>query len=230
MKRLLLISNSFDHKKGYLGHCGEEIVNFLGRVKSVLFIPYAIKDFDKYSSTVEKRLRELKFSVKFIHKEKNPLISVKTAESIFIGGGNTFRLLNELYKNKLIELIRNRVKEGLPYIGTSAGSNVACPTIMTTNDMPIVEPPSLKSLNLVTFQINPHYIDADPKSTHMGETREDRIKEYLEENSKLVVGLREGSWLRIEGNKIMLKGKSGAKIFQKGKKPKEYRTNVSLEI
>ena len=178
-KRLLLISNSLVHGRGYLDHCVDEIVDFLGRVKTVLFIPYALKNRDKYEQIASERFKKTEIALYSIHREKNPIKAVKNAESIFIGGGNTFRLLNELYKNNLLNPIRNLVDSGIPFIGSSAGSNVACPTIKTTNDMPIVEPPSLKALNLVKFQINPHYIDNAPNPKHMGEIRETRIKKYL---------------------------------------------------
>ena len=212
-KRILLISNSLVHGGGYLDHCADEIFDFLGKIKSVLFVPYALKNRDKYEQTAAERFKKMGIILSSIHRKKNPIKAVLLAESIFIGGGNTFRLLSELYKNKLLSSIRKRVNSGIPFIGSSAGSNVACPTIKTTNDMPIIQPQSFKALNLVPFQINPHYIDSDPKSKHMGETRETRIKEFLEENKTSVLGLREGSWLRVEGKNIKLKRTGGAKFF-----------------
>ncbi len=150
-------------------------------------------------------------------------------DAIFIGGGNTFRLLKALYDHDLIGVIRKRVSDGMLFIGSSAGSNVACPTIRTTNDMPIVQPPSLDALNLVSFQINPHYLDADPNSTHKGETHEERLTQFLEENETAVVGLREGAILRIENGRTLLKGSSGARIFQRGNEPVETLPGAYLD-
>jgi dipeptidase E len=158
-----------------------------------------------------------------VHVAANPVTAVNEADAIFIGGGNTFRLLKTLYDVELIEAIRNRVSGGMPYIGSSAGSNVAAPTIKTTNDMPIVQPPSFNALGVVSFQINPHYLDPDPDSKHMGETREERIVQFLEENDTPVVGLREGAMLRIENGETILRGSSGARIFRKGMEAVEIR-------
>lgn len=229
-KRLLLISNSFYYGKGYLDHCADEIIDFLVQIKTVLFIPYALKDHDRYESIAKARFKKIGINLISIHKQKNIYKAVKEAESIFIGGGNTFRLLNSLYKHKLIKIIKEKVEGGVPYIGTSAGANVACPSIKTTNDMPIIQPPSFAALNLVPFQINPHYIDPDPNSKHMGETREKRIQEFHEENNTPVIGLREGSWLRIKNNEIRLKGKTGAKIFVKGSQSKNYKKGDKLNF
>ncbi len=225
-KRLLLISNSFSFSKGYLGHCIDEIFEFLGNSKEIVFIPYALYDRDAAVIAPRELFKTRGINLLSVHTSKNPKQLITDAKAIFIGGGNTFRLLNELYKNKLTELIRNRVENGMSYIGSSAGANVACPTIKTTNDMPIVYPPSLDALDLVPFQINPHYIDPDPDSKHKGETREQRIKEYHEENDLPVIGLREESWLRIESNIIGLKGENGARVFIKDKIPKEYKNCI----
>src|SRR5690349_16654741 len=172
--RLLLISNSTLHGSGYLDHAETEIRDFLGDVKRVLFVPFALYDRDAYAATANARFTKMGYELSSVHDAKNPVRSVEETEAIFIGGGNTFRLLKNLYEFNLIEPIRRRVAAGTPYIGSSAGSNVAAPTIKTTNDMPIVQPPSFDALNLVWFQINPHYLDADKNSTHMGETREQR--------------------------------------------------------
>lgn len=230
MKKLLLISNSVTHGKGYLDHCANDMMDFLSETKEVLFVPYALKDYDKYASVVKERFQQLGIAVTSIHEAKNPKQAVLKAQAIFIGGGNTFRLLNRLYEKGLLEAIQTRVAKGMKYIGSSAGSNVSCPTIKTTNDMPIAYPPSFDALNLIPFQINPHYIDTDPNSKHMGEAREQRIKEYLEENDTTVVGLREGTWLRIENGKVELKGNLGIRIFEKGKKPKEYPPKSTLNF
>ncbi len=193
-----------------------------------MFVPYALKDHEAYCAKVFPRLKEMGFTVDSIHRSEDPREAVRKAEAIFIGGGNTFRLLKNLYEKDLLEEIRGRVDQGMPYMGSSAGTNVACATIRTTNDMPIVEPPSLTALGLVSFQINPHYIDPDPDSKHMGETREERIREYLEENENPVVGLREGAMIRVQNSEILLKGISAARIFRKGKDAVEVHPIQSL--
>jgi len=164
-----------------------------------------------------------------IHTAANPAQAVQETEAMFIGGGNTFRLLKTLYDFDLLDVIRDRVDAGMPYIGSSAGSNMACPTIRTTNDMPIVQPPSFNALGLVTFQINPHYLDPDPNSKHMGETREERINQFHEENETPVVGLREGAMLRIENDETILRGSTGARIFRKGFDPIEILPGARLD-
>jgi dipeptidase E len=156
--------------------------------------------------------------------------TIGEAEGIFIGGGNTFRLLKALYDTDALEPIRKRVTTGMPYMGASAGSNVACPTIRTTNDMPIVEPRSLDALGLFPWQINPHYLDPEPGSKHMGETREERLIQYLEENARPVIGLREGGIIRVENGRATLKGTSGARIFRRGKEPEEKKPVCDLKI
>jgi dipeptidase E len=161
------------------------------------------------------------FGVDSIHEAQDPVAAVEAAEALFIGGGNTFRLLDQLQRRGLVEPIRRKALAGMPYLGTSAGSNVACVTIKTTNDMPIVEPRSLSALALVPFNINPHYLDPDPGSRHMGETRETRIREFHEENAPPVLGLREGSMLRVEGDAARVEGESGARLFRRGRDPEE---------
>ena len=219
--RLLLISNSTLHGSGYLDHAASEIRDFLGAVERVLFVPFALHDRDKYAAQARARFEKMGYELESIHRATEPAKAVGETEAIFIGGGNTFRLLKALYDHDLLDAIRERVREGMLYIGSSAGSNVAAPTIRTTNDMPIVQPPSLDALGLVRFQINPHYLDADPNSTHKGETREERIIQFLEENETPVVGLREGAMLRIENGKMLLKGSTGARIFRRGHEPVE---------
>ncbi|KAI6065030.1 Alpha-aspartyl dipeptidase-like protein [Aix galericulata] len=207
-RRLLLVSNSTLHGGGYLGHCQQHIQSFLGgKVKRVLFVPYALHDRDAYARTAREKFESL-------------------------GGGNTFRLLKALYDNSLIQEIRKRVLEdGVPYMGSSAGTNVATVSINTTNDMPIVYPPSLKALGLVPFNINPHYLDPDDKSTHMGETREERIRQYHEEpNTPPVLGLREGAMLLVEGDKATLQGVTGARLFLRGKKPTEHEPGTDFSF
>lgn len=226
--RLLLISNSTLYGSGYLDHAESEIRDFLGSVSQVLFVPYALFDRDGYAGQAKNRFAAMGLGLSSIHIAPNALAAVNQAEAIFIGGGNTFRLLNELYRYELVSAIRERVNEGMFYIGSSAGSNVAAPTIKTTNDMPIVQPPSFDSLGLVSFQINPHYLDPDPTSTHKGETREERILQFLEENATPVIGLREGTMLRVENGKTSLKGTTSARVFRRGMAPVEVAVGSEL--
>ena len=228
-RTILLISNSTLHGSGFLDHAEDEIRDFLGQVQRVLFVPFALHDQDGYATRVRDRLGLMGYEVDSIHQASDKQKAVSNAESIFIGGGNTFRLLKSLYDFNVLELIRKRSDEGMLYMGSSAGSNVAAPTIRTTNDMPIVEPPSLDALGLVSFQINPHYLDPDPNSKHMGETREERILQFLEENETPVVGLREGAMLRIENGTTTLKGSTGARIFRRGREPVEVKPVAVLD-
>lgn len=216
--RLLLISNSTNAGEEYLKYPIGEIGNFLKGVKNVRFIPYAGVTFSHqaYEDKVQKRFDEIGVKVESIHRFPDPRKAIEEAEALVVGGGNTWRLLQLMQQQNIIDLIHKRVVDGLPYVGWSAGSNVACPTISTTNDMPIVQPDGFKAFNLVPFQINPHYLDANPEG-HAGETREDRIMEYIEVNrSVYVVGLREGSILRIENGTINLIGEKAARIFRHG--------------
>jgi dipeptidase E len=220
-KRVLLISNSTLYGSGYLDHAETEIRDFLGSTGSVLFVPYALYDRDAYASTARERFKAMGYALESIHNASDARKAVDEAEAVFIGGGNTFRLLKSLYDNDLLAAIRERVAKGMPYVGSSAGSNVAGPTIRTTKDMPIVEPPSFDALGLVPFQISPHYLDPDPNSTHMGETQEERILQFLEENDTTVLGMREGVMVRVEHGSYVLKGSTGARIFRKGHEPLE---------
>lgn len=229
-KRVLLISNSTLYGSGYLDHAEDEIRSFLGNVKRVLFVPYALFDRDTYADTAQKRFQRMGYALTSIHTAASPAQAVKDTDAIFIGGGNTFRLLKALYDFDLLGPIRERVAGSMPYIGSSAGSNVAAPTIKTTNDMPIVQPPSFDALGLVSFQINPHYLDPDPNSKHMGETREERLRQYLEENDTPVVGLREGAMLRIENGETILRGSTGARIFRNGVEPLEILPGAQLDL
>lgn len=220
-KRVLLISNSTLYGSGYLDHAENEIRDFLKNAQRVLFVPYALYDRDGYTATAAGRFQRMGYNLTSVHTAHDPAHAVNETDAIFIGGGNTFRLLKSLYDVELLEVIRLKVANGAPYVGSSAGSNVAGPTIKTTKDMPIVQPPSFDALGLVPFQISPHFQDPDPNSTHMGETQEQRILEFLEENDTPVVGLREGAMVRIENGVTTLKGTRGARIFRKGKKPVE---------
>ena len=231
MKRLLLLSNSTQHGHAYLEHAASEIQDFLGSsVARVLFVPYAIADWDGYVQTARATFEGFGYGLDGIHEAVEARAAVGKAEAVFIGGGNTFRLLNTLYSLDLINAIRNRAEAGMPYMGASAGTNVACVTIKTTNDMPIVYPPSFDALGLIPFNINPHYLDPDPDSTHQGETREQRIAEFHELNTPPVLGLREGAWLRVEGEAAHLGGSRDARLFRQGQDPVEYAPGSRLDF
>jgi dipeptidase E len=230
IRRLLLISTSTVYGTGYLDHAELEIRDHLRGVNRILFIPYALADHGAYAAKARVRFGRMGIEVDSIHEAKTPRDAVEKARAIFIGGGNTFRLLKSLYDHRLLEPIRARVDSGMPYLGASAGSNVAGPTIRTTNDMPIVEPPSLDALNIFPYQINPHYLDPDPSSTHMGETREERLLQYLEENQTPVIGLREGCYLRVMDGRIWLKGARPARIFCRGKDPVEVSPMTEISV
>jgi dipeptidase E len=228
-KRLLLLSNSALHGSGYLDYAEEAIREFLGKTRRLLFVPYAILDRGAYAAQARERLERMGYGLDSIHEAPDAGKAVLEAEALFIGGGNTFRLLRALQQRSLLEPIRRRVEAGMPYMGSSAGTVVTCPTIRTTNDMPIVEPESLQALGLIPFQINAHYLDPDPASTHMGETREVRLLQFHEENAAPVVGLREGTMLRVQGSSVVLEGSRPARIFRRGKDPVEVPPGTDLQ-
>jgi dipeptidase E len=231
--KLLLISNSTNAGESYLGHPIGQIGRFLKpSVDKVLFIPYAAVTFsyDAYEKKVSERFNELGISVESIHHYSSPVQAIESASAIVIGGGNTWQLTRLMHDYNLIDPIREKVLTGTPFIGWSAGANVACPTIRTTNDMPIVDPVGLYSCNLIPFQINPHYLDAHPEG-HAGETREQRIEEFIEINPDVyVVGLREGTMLEIHNRKIELIGPRPARIFRKGDAPREISPGSDLSF
>lgn len=230
--RLLLISNSTNAGEPYLDYPKYEIKKFLGDVRSVLFIPYAGVTFsyDEYEAKVAKRLAEVGIEVKSIHHFENAIEAVESAEAIVVGGGNTFRLLEQVQANGLIEPIRKKVMLGVPYIGWSAGSNLACPTIRTTNDMPVIQPESFNAFNLIPFQINPHYLDAHPDG-HAGETREQRIEEFIALNKDVtVVGLRESCMILVENREYKLIGPHTLRVFKYGSEPIETRDINTLKF
>src|SRR4029453_6561089 len=226
--RVLLISNSTVYGRGYLDHVESEIRSFLGSAQRVLFFPFALYDRDAYTATAKTRFRAMGYSLESAHEVADSQKAVEETDAIFIGGGNTFRLLKALQNLDLIEPIGQKVRSGAPYIGSSAGSNVAGPTIKTTKDMPIVQPRSFDSLGLVPFQISPHFQDPDPNSRHMGETQEERILQFLEENQTPVVGIREEAWLVCENGAVTLKGKNGARIFRSGEAPVEAKPSDNI--
>jgi dipeptidase E len=228
LSRVLLISNSTVHGRGYLDHVEEQIRGFLGDLRTILFFPFALHDRDDYAAKAKARFAAIGYSVESAHSVGDPQQAIARTDAIFIGGGNTFRLLKTLQDLRLIEPIRRRIRQGAPYIGSSAGSNVAGPTIKTTKDMPIVQPVSFDSLGLVPFQISPHFLDPDPASTHMGETQEERILQFLEENETAVLGLREGAWVVVQNGSVALGGSNGARIFRRGQAPVERATGDEI--
>ena len=229
---LLLISNSTNAGEAYLKYPIQEIAKTLEGIDEVVFVPYAAVTFsyDEYEAKVQDRLNEIGVKVRSIHHAINKRNFIRHAKAIMIGGGNTFALLKKMQEEDLLDMIFHRVKAGVPYIGWSAGSNVTCPTICTTNDMPIVQPESFRAIGLVSFQINPHYLDANPEG-HAGETREQRIKEYLEANrSRYVVGLREGCMLRINDEGIELIGSRSMRVFKKGRETFEVQPGENIDF
>ncbi|WP_159619466.1 dipeptidase PepE [Ruania rhizosphaerae] len=226
---LLLLSNSTAPGRGYLEHAIEEIHDVAGAARQILFVPFALADHAAYTAQVAAALEPSGFTVTGLHEARDEAAALASAEMIFIGGGNTFRLVDALHRRGLVEPIRSAVTGGTPYLGSSAGTNVACPSLRTTNDMPILEPPSFEALGLIPFQINPHYLDPDPDSTHQGETRALRITQYLEENPGPVLGLREGTWLRREGDVLTLGGTpAGARLFSREAAPEEVASGADL--
>lgn len=230
--KLLLISNSTNAGEGYLEYCRQNIVDFLqaSNVTKMLFFPFAAVTFsyDEYQQRVQNKLAASGIEIDSIHRHADARKAVEEAQAIVVGGGNTFHLLKNIQALGLVEIIRNRVMGGIPYVGWSAGANLACPTICTTNDMPIVAPQNFSAFNFIPFQINPHYTDFfDPK--HGGETREQRIAEYLAANPAMyVAGLREASMLYVEGQQLRLHGDRPLRIFKYGQPPKEYRAGDDL--
>lgn len=233
MKKLLIASTSTVHGKDYLEYMLPELSLFFKGVHEVLFIPYARPggiSYDEYTEIAQKGFDKINIKLRGIHEFKNHFGAVNSAKGIFTGGGNTFLLLKKLYEMKLISSIKNVVENGTPYFGTSAGSNITGLTIQNTNDMPIIYPPSFDAFGFINFNLNPHYLDPDPTSTHMGETRETRINEFHTLNKIPVLGLREGSWLKVKGNKILLKGELNARLFQQAKSPTELPPETDLSF
>jgi dipeptidase E len=231
--KLLLISNSTMPGEPYLDYPKLEIKDFLGsKPVNALFIPYAAVtfSFDLYESKVEERFAEIGHHVTSIHHFNDPVKAVQEAEAIVVGGGNTWQLVRMMHDNSLMEAIRVKVQNGTPFIGWSAGANVACPTLRTTNDMPIIDPQGFDCIGLVPFQINPHYLDANPEG-HGGETREQRIMEFLEVNPEItVVGLREGTMFKYDNNSLQLIGNRNVRIFKKGMIPVELKVGDNFNF
>ncbi len=234
--RALLISNSTNYGQGYLDHVEAAILAFLGGIKRIIFVPYALKDWGAYTAKARARFAAMGIELLSVHEDAGSIalpFASREGDSettaIFIGGGNTFRLLKRLREQNLMYIVEECARRGAKYIGANAGTVVACPTIMTTNDMPIVQLNTFDALNIVPFQINPHYLDPEPNSQHMGETRETRIKEFHEENKTPVVGLREGSWIHVEGGYSNLGGPKLARLFLQGKEPIDISDGFTIE-
>ncbi|MEU2020775.1 dipeptidase PepE [Streptomyces sp. NPDC016469] len=225
---LLLLSNSTQYGRGYLEHALDTVTAFLPAGARLAFVPYALADHDTYTARVRGALEPAGITVRGVHEHAQPAAALKDADAVFIGGGNSFRLLGALHRTGLREAVADAVRAGLPYMGASAGTNMAAPTLRTTNDMPIVQPPSFAALGLVPFQINPHYLDPDPAGTHKGETREERLTEFLEENDVPVLGLREGTWLRVEDETARVEGAHPTRLFTRGAEPRELAAGTDV--
>ncbi|MFN3968011.1 dipeptidase PepE [Flavobacterium sp.] len=231
MKKLIIASTSTVHGGSYLDYLLPVLENHFKDCQEILFIPYARPggiSHDDYTENVRLAFAKINKKVKGLHEFDNPTTAIKNAEGIFTGGGNTFLLVSQLYTNNVMDILAQTVEKGTPYLGSSAGSNITGLTMQTTNDMPIIYPPSFKTLGLIPFNLNPHYLDPDMSSKHMGETRETRIKEFHAFNTAPVLGLREGSWLEITGEKIILKGSLTARLFQQNKSPEELTPETDL--
>lgn len=219
-RNLLLVSSSKCHPSGYLDHCAEQAAELFTAVTEIIFVPYARPGgmtHDAYTAVARERFAAMKIAVRGLHEFDDPAAAIEESQGMFIGGGNTFVLLKQLYDDGVIELVRRRLQSGTPYLGTSAGSNVAGLTIGSSNDMPIVHPPSFDAFGVVPFNINPHYPRAAADPTHMGETRDDRIKEFHIFNSQPVVSIREDSMLRVVGETMTLIGETDGYVFRTGK-------------
>lgn len=231
MKKLIIASTSTLHGGAYLEYLLPTLEAHFSGCKSLLFVPYARPggiSHEDYTKKVAETFATINISIKGLHEFDNPEQAVAEAEAIFTGGGNTFLLVTQLYQNNVMTAIREAVNNGTPYLGSSAGSNITGLTMQTTNDMPIIYPPSFNTLGLIPFNLNPHYLDPIEESTHMGETRETRINEFHKINPQPVLGLREGSWLEVHGDKITLKGDLQARLFRQGIEPEELQTGSDL--
>ena len=221
---MLLASSSSVYGSSILEYLRAELVVHFAGVTEILFIPYARPSglsYDAYTAHMQGAFDFMDVNVKGIHSFSNPKLAIADAQAIFTGGGNTFVLVDALYKNNLLDALRAKLKDGTPYLGTSAGTNICGVSMKTTNDMPIVQPKSYDTLGLIPFNINAHYIEPSINSKHKGETRETRIKEFHIYNTTPVIGLREGSWLSVKGEELILKGALPALLFEKGKEKKE---------
>jgi dipeptidase E len=233
MKNIIIASTSTLHGGEYLEYLLPELSAHFKHCETILFIPFARPSgisYDEYTQKIALVFAKINKAVKGIHEFEDSSKAINNAEGIFTGGGNTFLLVSQLYKNNIMTVLAEAVKNGIPYLGTSAGSNICGLTIQTTNDMPIIYPPSFQTLALVPFNLNPHYLDSDLQSKHMGETRETRINEFHSFNNVPVLGLREGSWLDVKGDEITLKGKLTARLFRQNQTPVEIESESDLKF
>jgi dipeptidase E len=231
MKKLIIASTSTLHGGSYLDYILPVLENHFKDCKTILFIPYARPggiSHDEYTQKVAETFAKINKKVVGLHEFENAAKAVEQAEGIFTGGGNTFLLVTQLYENNVMDVLRNAIENGTPYLGSSAGSNITGVSMQTTNDMPIIYPPSFKTLGVIPFNLNPHYLDPDLQSKHMGETRETRIKEFHAFNKIPVLGLREGSWLEVNGETITLKGNLKARIFRQNQTPEELEPETTF--
>ncbi len=233
MKNLIIASTSTVYNGAYLDYLLEDLKELFVNCKSIVFIPYARPgglSHDDYTAKVKSVFNQLDIDVRGLHEFNNPIEAIEKAEGIFTGGGNTFLLVTQLYENNVMSTLSEVIAKGTSYLGTSAGSNITGVSMQTTNDMPIIYPPSFKTIGAIPFNLNPHYLDPDTNSQHMGETRETRIKEFHAFNSTPVLGLREGSWLSVKGNEILLKGDLTARLFQQNESPIEIEPGTDLSF
>ncbi|MDN3724554.1 dipeptidase PepE [Aequorivita sp. SDUM287046] len=233
MKNLLIASTSTVYGEEYLDYLNTEMAELFKDTEEVIFIPFARPggiSHDGYTEKAAKPFQKIGKKLIGLHTFENPAEVLKNAKGAFTGGGNTFVLVSTLYRLELMQPLREAIFNGLAYMGTSAGSNICGVSMQTTNDMPIVYPPSFKTLGAISFNLNPHYLDPDPSSKHMGETRETRIAEFHSQNNIPVIGLHEGSWLRVKGDEIMLKGELNARIFEQAKEPFEIESGTILNL
>jgi dipeptidase E len=233
MKNLIIASTSTLHGGSYLDYLLSVLKEHFASCKSILFIPYARPggiSHEEYTQKVQIVFKTIGLEVKGLHEFSNPIEAIQQAEGIFTGGGNTFLLVSQLYENKVMDVLKQTLETGTPYLGTSAGSNICGLTMQTTNDMPIIYPPSFETLGVIPFNLNPHYLDPDVNSKHMGETRETRIKEFHQFNTAAVLGLREGSWLEVKGASILLRGTLTARIFRQNQERVELETGSELSF
>ena len=221
---IILASTSTLFGGNYLEYLKPEIQNLFSETNEIIFVPFARPggiSHEEYTKKAREFFTQINIKVKGLHEFEDKIEAVNTAKGIFTGGGNTFLLVKTLHEENLMEVLKENVENGTPYLGCSAGSNIGGLNMKTTNDMPIVYPPSFECMALVPFNINPHYLDPNPDLKHNGETRETRIKEFLTQNDTKVVGLREGNWIRKIGQKITVEGKELTRIFEKDKEPYE---------
>jgi dipeptidase E len=233
MKNLIIASTSTLHEGEYLEYLLPTLEQHFANCKTIIFIPYARPggmSHDEYTERVQLAFSKINKNIIGLHTFENPIEAIQNAEGIFTGGGNTFLLVTQLYQNNVMEVLSKTIENGTPYLGSSAGSNITGLSMQTTNDMPIIYPPSFKTLGAIPFNLNPHYLDADLQSKHMGETRETRIKEFHAFNTTPVLGLREGSWLDVKGDKIILKGNLTARLFRQNQQPEELNPETDLSF